>query len=92
MKLHRRLSYHILQTYIPSSIFVITSWISYLVPIEYAPGRLAIGMTLLLTLTAMFGAIRQLTPSVSYIKALDIWMVACILFVFLSLVEFAFVL
>ncbi|XP_046400904.1 glutamate-gated chloride channel alpha-like isoform X1 [Ischnura elegans] len=92
LKFHRRLSYHLLQTYVPSSLFVIISWLSFLIPVEYATGRLAICMTLLLTLTAMFGAVRGMTPSVSYIKALDIWMVGCILFVFLALAEFAFVL
>ncbi|XP_071450137.1 glycine receptor subunit alpha-2-like [Hetaerina americana] len=92
LRLKRRLSYHLLQTYVPSSLFVIISWLSFLIPVEYAAGRLAICMTLLLTLTAMFGAVRSMTPSVSYIKALDIWMVGCILFVFMALAEYAFIL
>ncbi|KAG8224883.1 hypothetical protein J437_LFUL004624 [Ladona fulva] len=58
LKFQRRLSYHLLQTYIPSGLFVIVSWVSFLVPRECAPGRLAICMTTLLTLTAMFGAVR----------------------------------
>ncbi|KAG8229278.1 hypothetical protein J437_LFUL009639 [Ladona fulva] len=90
--LHRRLSYHLLQTYVPSSMFVIVSWLSFLVPPESVPGRMAICMTTLLTLTAMFAAVRQNTPSVSYVKGLDIWMVVCILFVFLTLAEYTLVL
>ncbi|XP_065341022.1 glycine receptor subunit alphaZ1-like [Cloeon dipterum] len=92
VRLHRRISYHMLQTYIPSLMFVIVSWLSFLVPPESVPGRMAICMTTLLTLTAMFAAVRQSTPSVSYVKALDIWMVACIFFVFLTLVEYTLVL
>ena len=46
------------------------------------------GMTTLLTLTAMFGATRQNVPKVSYISYLDIWMVTCIIFVFASMIEF----
>ncbi len=49
------------------------------------------GMTTLLTLTAMFGAVRQEVPRVSYVSFLDLWMVACILFVFACILEFAIV-
>ena len=45
-------------------------------------------MMTLLTLTAMFGTVRQTVPHVSYVTFLDIWMVFSMLFVFLSLVEF----
>ncbi|XP_046397112.1 glycine receptor subunit alpha-4-like [Ischnura elegans] len=92
INLRRRLSYHLLQTYVPSTMFVVVSWLSFLVPPESVPGRMAICMTTLLTLTAMFAAVRQNTPSVSYVKALDIWMVVCILFVFLTLAEYTLVL
>jgi len=46
------------------------------------------GMTTLLTLTAMFGAVRQNTPRVSYVSLLDAWMLASILFVFSAILEF----
>ena len=49
------------------------------------------GMTTLLTLTAMFGSTRQNVPRVSYTSYLDIWMLTCILFVFSSMVEFVVV-
>ena len=49
------------------------------------------GMTTLLSLTAMFGATGRSTPKVSYISYLDIWMMVCIIFVFLSMVEFTVV-
>ncbi|XP_046400747.1 glycine receptor subunit alpha-4-like isoform X2 [Ischnura elegans] len=92
IRFQRRMNYHLLQTYIPSGLFVVVSWLSFMVPRECAPGRLAICMTTLLTLTAMFGAVRQNTPTVSYIKALDIWMVGCIICVFFALAQFASVL
>ena len=53
-------------------------------------GRVTMGMTTLLTLTAMFGSTRGSVPKVSYSSYLDIWMVACICFVFSSLIEFTF--
>ena len=54
-------------------------------------GRIGMGMTTLLTLTAMFGATRQNVPKVSYISYLDIWMLTCIIFVFGSMIEFTVV-
>lgn len=49
-------------------------------------------MTTLLTLAAMFGAVRQNTPRVSYVSALDVWMCVCIIFVFFTLLEYVIVL
>lgn len=48
-------------------------------------------MTTLLTLIAMFSAVRQNVPKVSYVSYLDIWMVVCIFFVFYCIVEFVIV-
>ena len=52
------------------------------------PGRVGMGMTTLLTLTAMFSAVRQGVPRVSYVSLLDIWMLSCMIFVFCSILEF----
>ena len=44
--------------------------------------------TTLLTLTAMFGAVRSNVPRVSYSTLLDVWMFVCIVFVFLVIIHF----
>jgi hypothetical protein len=72
--LRRKLSYHIIQTYVPSTLFTIVSWLSFLVPPDSTPGRMAICVTTLLTVTSMFGSVKSNTPNVSYIKAIDVWM------------------
>ena len=51
-------------------LFVIVSWLSLFLPPESIPGRTGMAMTTLLTLAAMFGAVRQNTPKVSYVSAL----------------------
>jgi hypothetical protein len=45
-------------------------------------------MTTMLTLTAMFGAVRSNVPRVSYVSLLDVWMFVCIVFVFLVIIHF----
>merc|ERR1719445_1381460 len=89
--LRRKISYHLLQTYLPSGLFVIVAWLSLFLPPESIPGRVAMAMTTLLTLASMFGAVRQNTPRVSYVSALDIWMCGCIVFVFFTLLEYVIV-
>jgi len=90
MKLHftRQLGYHLVQTYIPSAVFVVLAWLSLFIPVESVPGRVGMGMTTLLTLTAMFSSVRQNVPKISYISLLDIWMLLCMLFVFSCIGEF----
>jgi len=90
MRLHltRQIGYHIVQTYIPSTVFVILGWMSLFIPAESVPGRVGMGMTTLLTLTAMFSAVRNNVPRVSYVSFLDIWMLTCMIFVFSCIMEF----
>ena len=49
------------------------------------------GMTTLLTLASMFGSLTNVTPPISYTTRLDVWMVACIVFVFGTMAEFTVV-
>ncbi|CAB4065750.1 unnamed protein product [Lepeophtheirus salmonis] len=90
--LKRNINYHLLQTYLPSGIFVFVAWLSLFLPPQSIPGRITMAMTTLLTLAAMFGAVRQSTPRVSYVSALDIWMCTCIIFVFFALLEYVIML
>ena len=54
-------------------------------------GRVTMGMTTLLTLASMFGSLTSITPPISYYTKLDIWMLSCMVFVFLTLAEFTLV-
>jgi len=89
--LERKVNYHLIQTYIPSTLFVIIAWLSMFVDPSAIPGRVSMMMMTLLTLMAMFSGVRQNVPKVSYISYLDYWMVMCILFIFLVLLEFPLV-
>ncbi len=58
------LQYHLMQTYIPSFLFVTIAWLSLFVNPEAIPGRISMVMMTLLTLMAMFSGVRQSVPKV----------------------------
>jgi len=92
IRLTRHLGFHLTQTYIPSIIFVTVAWLSFHVPSDVVPGRMVLCVTTLLTLTAMFNSVRSLTPQVSYMKAIDLWVFVCLIFVFSALAEYGYIL
>ncbi|CAG2179064.1 unnamed protein product, partial [Oppiella nova] len=87
--LRREFGHFILDIYIPSVLFVISSWTSFWVEIPAAPARVTLGITTMLTLVTSAKTARDKLPRVSYIHALDIWIIMCTFFIFASLVEYA---
>ncbi|XP_072022012.1 glycine receptor subunit alpha-2-like [Amphiura filiformis] len=85
----RTLGYYLLQTYIPSTLLVVTSWVSFWIQIKGSPARVALGVTTILTMITTNNGVRADLPKVSYIKAIDIWFAACFIFVIGALVEYA---
>ncbi|XP_066290797.1 glycine receptor subunit alpha-2-like [Branchiostoma lanceolatum] len=88
--LQRRLSYHLLQMYIPSGAIVVMSWVSFWIDRGSVPARVGLGITTLLTMTSQSTRTAPM-PQVSYARAVDVWLVACELFTCAVLLEFAFV-
>ncbi|XP_076063513.1 glycine receptor subunit alpha-2-like [Oratosquilla oratoria] len=87
----RRLGYYLFHTYIPTCLIVIMSWISFWIKPEAVPARVTLGVTSLLTLSTQHANSQKSLPPVSYIKAIDMFMSSCTVFVFLSLMEYALV-
>ena len=58
INLKRHIGFHLTLTYIPSIIFVLVAWLSFLVPSDIVPGRMVLCVTTLLTLTSMFNSVR----------------------------------
>ena len=50
--------------YLPSGLFVVVSWASFLVPPEIIPGRMAMLITLFLVLTNIFNVSRKQTCTI----------------------------
>eukprot|EP00058_Branchiostoma_floridae_P025277 XP_002610767.1 hypothetical protein BRAFLDRAFT_91559 [Branchiostoma floridae] len=87
--LERQMGYYMIQTYVPTILIVILSWVSFWINIEAAPARVALGITTVLTMTTQSSGSSGAKPKVSYVKAIDIWMAVCLMFVFAALIEFA---
>ncbi|XP_073701767.1 glycine receptor subunit alpha-2 [Garra rufa] len=87
--LERQMGYYLIQMYIPSLLIVILSWVSFWINMDAAPARVALGITTVLTMTTQSSGSRASLPKVSYVKAIDIWMAVCLLFVFAALLEYA---
>ena len=62
MILARHLSHYLITYYLPSGLFVVVSWISFLIPPEIVPGRMSLLVTLFLVLVNIFNNITTNTP------------------------------
>ncbi|XP_075237465.1 glycine receptor subunit alpha-2-like [Lycorma delicatula] len=89
--LKRRLGYYLFHTYIPTCLIVIMSWVSFWIKPEAAPARVTLGVTSLLTLSTQHAKSQASLPPVSYLKAVDSFMSACTVFVFMALMEYCLV-
>ncbi|KAG0437889.1 hypothetical protein HPB47_017242 [Ixodes persulcatus] len=79
------------QSYLPTVLIVVISWVSFWLDVESIPARTTLGVTTLLTISSKGSGIQSNLPPVSYIKAIDVWMGACTGFVFSALLEFTVV-
>lgn len=89
--LRRDIGFFLIQIFIPSILIVILSWVSFWISIEATPARVPLGLLTVLTITTQAGGANSSLPRVSYIKAIDVWMLTCLIFVFSALLEFAIV-
>ncbi|CAD5116133.1 DgyrCDS5057 [Dimorphilus gyrociliatus] len=87
--LQRNIGYFIFQTYLPSILIVMLSWVSFWINHEATSARVALGITTVLTMTTISTGTRSSLPRISYVKAIDIYLVMCFVFVFAALLEYA---
>ncbi|KAI1290832.1 Glycine receptor subunit alphaZ1 [Halotydeus destructor] len=85
--LKRFVGHFVIQKYIPSTIIVVMCFVGFWIPANAYPARVALCITSLLALITQ--QMHNASMNVSYIMALNVWMLICISFVFMSLVELA---
>ena len=89
MNMKRYASKYFINHYLPSIVFVIVSWVSFIIPIDIVPGRMALLITILLVLINQFGTVVNTQPPNITPTAITIWFITCIGFVAGALVAYA---
>ena len=72
---NRKLTRVVAQVFIPTTIMVVLSWFSFLIPPTSYPGRVGILVTLILVLINIMIMVIETSPTVSGICALIIWII-----------------
>merc|ERR1719410_1108285 len=90
--LSRSLGPFILSVYLPSAMFVMMSWVSFFVPPDVVPARIVLLVTLCLVLINMFNFTTARIPVSNAVTAMEVWLLACMMLVFFSLVEYTIIL
>ena len=81
----REFSYYLIQIYIPSSLIVVISWVSFWLNRNASPARVSLGVTTVLTMTTLMSSTNAALPKISYVKSIDIYLGTCFVMVFASL-------
>ena len=89
--LTRHISQFVVDYYIPSSMLVTMSWVSFWLEPSAIPGRTTLGTASWLTFITLNRDVNSEVSHVGYIKFIDVWFLACTTFIFASLFEFALV-
>ena len=79
------------ELFIPDILIVALSWVTFWLHPLAVPGRVSLGAVTVLTMSSQGSASRLNAPKVSYVKAVDVWSLFQIMFVFAAMVEFSVV-
>lgn len=85
----RSLGFYLIQIYVPASLIVVISWVSFWLHRNATPARVALGVTTVLTMTTLISSTNAQLPKISYIKSIDVYLGTCFVMVFASLLEYA---
>ncbi|KOB73899.1 Neurotransmitter gated ion channel [Operophtera brumata] len=88
-KLGREVGYYLMDYFIPSMMIVAMSWVTFWLQADASAPRITLGTSTMLSFITLASSQAKTLPKVSYIKASEIWFLACTGFIFSALVEFA---
>lgn len=85
----RSMGYYLIQIYIPASLIVVISWVSFWLHRNATPARVSLGVMTVLTMTTLMSSTNSQLPKISYVKSIDVFLGTCFVMVFASLLEYA---
>ncbi|EDO41538.1 predicted protein, partial [Nematostella vectensis] len=88
----RRTSYFIVQHYVPSAFIVFLSWLGFWINKNAVPARISLTVTCILSTMVLFESINSSLPRISYLKAVDYYLIISFMFILASMVEYVLVL
>ena len=80
------------QFYVTSALFIIVSWVSFLIKPDVVPGRMGLLITTFLVLITLSNGVISDSPLSSSFNAVDLYLIVAVGQVFLALVEYAIIL
>ncbi|XP_029515123.2 glycine receptor subunit beta-like, partial [Oncorhynchus nerka] len=89
--LRRQVGFYMMGVYAPKLLIMVLSWLSFWINPDASAARVPLGILLVLSLSSECTSLASELPKVSYVKAIDVWLIRCLLFGFASLVEYAVV-
>ncbi|ALC47833.1 CG11340 [Drosophila busckii] len=89
--LTREVGYYVIDYFLPSMMIVCISWVSLWLQPDQTPARTMLGCTTLLSFLTLSLSQENNLSKVSYVTMSEVWFLVCTVFIFGSLMEFAFV-
>ncbi|XP_064091613.1 uncharacterized protein LOC135205179 [Macrobrachium nipponense] len=78
----RQSGYHLVATYLPTSIMIVIAYLSFFFGVEDFNDRIMVSLTSLLVLSSLLTQTSETLPKTSYFKMVDIWLFFCIVTIF----------
>ncbi|XP_069995299.1 uncharacterized protein [Penaeus vannamei] len=83
MVLIRQSGYHLVTTYLPTSIMIVIAYITFYFKVHDFNDRVMVSLTSLLVLSSLLTQTSETLPKTSYFKMVDIWLFFCIVIIFM---------
>lgn len=83
----RNSGYYLLAFYLPATMLVIVSWLSFVVDVRNSLLKSGISLFSLIALAQIMATLNRELPHTNHLKAIDVWALTCLVFIFTALVE-----